>query len=131
MPIQQVTKSNEEILEVVADRSHLLMLRSNWLDRSYYLDDAALQRHVRPGLVVAQETTTKKYVPYNVSALYGAGSDTAVGVLDVFQDATTEDPGVAPVFHGKLIEAHCYIWGGAKGTISSAVKTSLGMIEWV
>ncbi len=131
MPIQQRRTNREEFLEVMADREHVMMLKSNFLDRAYFLDDAALQRIVRPGMIVAKETNTKKYVPYHVSALYGVGSDTAVGILDVWQDATQEDPAVAPVFHGKVIEAHAYVFGGTLGTVAAAIKTDLNMIEWV
>ncbi len=131
MAIQQVRVDREMIRQVLADSLHVQRLKSNHLDRSYYTDDAANQRYVRPGLIVAQETTTKKYVPYNASALYGTGSDTAVGVMVEFQDATNEDPAVDPVFHAKIIEAHCYVWGGALGTVPAGVKTALNMIEWV
>lgn len=132
MPIEQVRTDREEIREVVADRTHVMLLTSNFLDRAYFTDDAASQRYVRPGLILAKETNAGTYVPYNASALYGVGSDTAVGVLDVFQDATTESPAIAPVFHGKIIESLCYLWGDATlGTVPAAVKTALTMIEWV
>ena len=131
MPLSYTVKTREDILVVVADYAHLLRLKDNHLDRNYFTDDASLQRHIRPGLIVAKETNTNKYVPYNASALYGVGSDTAVGVQEAFEDATQEDPVIAPIVHGKLIEAHCYVWGGALGTVPAAVKTSLDDIEWV
>lgn len=131
MPVQQSRRNREEFLQVLADDAHVMRLNSNWLDRAYFTDDDAQQRIVRPGLIVAQETNTKKYVPYNASALYGVGSDTAVGILEVVQDATQEDPSVSPVFHGKVIEAHAFVWNGTLGTVPAAVKTSLNMIEWV
>ncbi len=131
MPIAPVTIHREEILEVMADRAHLLRTKDNWLDKNYFTEDTNGQKYVRPGLVVARHTTTKKYVPYNASALYGAGSDTAVGILDTFEDATLDDPAIAPVMHGKAIEAHCYQWGGALGTVAAGVKTNLAQIEWV
>lgn len=131
MPIAPTTTHREEILEVMADRSHMLRAIDNQLDRNYFTDDSSGQRYVRPGLVLARESTTNKYVPYNASALYGSGSDTAVAMLDKFVDVTLDDADIAPVMHGKFIEDNCYIWGGATGTITSAVKTSLVMIEWV
>lgn len=133
MPISYTVKHRDEILTVVAEPTHVLRLKSNRLDRNYFTDDDSNQRHVRPGLILAQETNTNKYVPYNASALYGVGSDTAVGVLESFEDATQEDPVVAPVVHGKVIEAHCYLWGEApgQGTVPAAVKTSLDDIHWV
>lgn len=133
MPISPSTISNQEILEVVGDRSHVLRARSRWLDRNYFTTNARGQTFVYPGLVVAVDSTTNKYVPYNASALYGIGSDTAVGVLDDFLDLTLtgKEEGVDPIVHGKLIEAHCYVWGGALGTISASVKSNLQQIEWV
>lgn len=131
MPIVQTQTDREEILEVMADRRHVLRLKSNFLDAAYFTLDSSQHKYVRPGLILAQETNTNKYVPYNVSALYGVGSDTAVGVLDVFVDATLEDPAIAPVAHGKVIEAHSYVWGGALGTVAAAIKTDLDDIHWV
>lgn len=131
MPIAQTRTHREEILEVMADKTHKMTLTDNFLDRNYFTDDSAGQRYIRPGLIVAQETNTNKYVPWNASASYGVGSDTAVGILETFEDATQGDPVVAPVFHGKVIEAHAYAWNGTLGTVAAAVKTSLSMIEWV
>jgi len=131
MPIQQDQVSREEIREVFGNRSHIQTLLDNKLDRNYFTDDSTNHRYVRPGLILARETNTNKYVPYNVSALYGVGSDTAVGVLGEFQDATVEDPVVAPAYHAKVIEAHAYVWGGDLGTVAAAIKTDLNMIEWI
>lgn len=126
-------RRREEFREIMANREHVMRLKSNFLDKNYFSEDALThQTIVRPGLVLAQETNTKKYVPYHASALYGTGSDTAVGLLDVFQDVTTEDGQIAPVFHGKAIESLIYLWGDATlGTVPGAVKTALQMIEWV
>jgi len=133
MPISPVTISNQEIREVVADRSHLLRAKSRFLDRAYFTTDSRGRVHVQPGLVVAVDSTTSKYVPYNATALYGIGSDTAVGITDDFIDLTLtgKEVGLDPIFHGKLIEAHCYVWGGALGTIAAGIKTDLQMVEWV
>lgn len=131
MPVVNQTVHREEVLTVVADRSHMQTLTGNFLDAAYFTLDSSQHKYIRPGLIVAQETNTKKYVPYNASALYGVGSDTAVGVLDVFVDATLEDPTISPVYHGKLIEAHCYAWGGALGTVAAGVKSALVMVKWV
>lgn len=132
MPIQQRQTDREEILEIFVNRSHVQTLVDAPLDRNYFTDDSAQQRYVRPGLIVARETNSLKYVPYNASALYGVGSDTAVGILGEFRDATQEDPVIDPAYHAKVIEAHCYVWGSVLGTaIPSAVKTSLNMVEWV
>lgn len=127
--IKQVDR--EEFNHVLMEPHLAQRLLDNFLDASYFTEDEAGEKRVDPGLVVAQETNTKKYVPYNASGLYGTGSDTAVGVLDKPYFVTHDDVAVAPVYHGKLIEAHCYVWGVAEGTISGTIKSALNMIEWV
>lgn len=108
---------------------------SNWLDSSKFVADATNgQKEVWPGLVVAQNTSTYKWVPYNVSASYGPGSDgvnSKLGVMDTFEDVTWGDQAIAPVFHGKVIERHCYVFGQPLDSITSAVKTALPDIEWL
>ena len=133
MPIAPTTTVHrEEIQAVVAEPDHVLRDVSNLLERSYFNEDAAGQRIVRPGLVLARNSANNKYVPYSASVSYGLGSDTAVGVLETIQDCTYDEPLVSPVMHGKLIEDHCYVYGAtSKGSIPAAVKTSLDDIVWV
>jgi hypothetical protein len=102
------------------------------LDSSYIAADGTTAlKYVYPGLVVAVDSTTGKYVPYSSGASYGTGSDTAVGVMDEFLDVTQGDEAITPIWHGKLIEVYCYVYGMAAGTISAGIKTSLDDIEWV
>ena len=121
----------EEFLEIKVPGGLFDRTNSNWLEDSYFVADSrTAQKYVRPGLIVAVDTDTNKYVPYNVSASYGTGSDTAVGILDTFEILTLGEVAVAPLYHGKVIEAHCYIFGGALGTITAAVKSDLPDIHW-
>ena len=139
MPITPFQIDRQEILEVFADRSHVLRLSSNWLARTYFGFDPnnQLERLVVPGLILAQATTgtlANYYVPYSATAAYGAGSSTAVGVLGQLVDLSWNDEAVAPVVHAKLIEANCYVYGETQAqsqTISSTIKTQLAQIVWV
>lgn len=133
MPIAPTTTVHrEEIQAILADKRHVSRLNSNLLERSYFNDDAAGQRIVRPGLILAVNSANNKYVPYSASVSYGLGSDTAVGVLEVIQDLTYDEPLISPVWHGVLIEDHCYVYGAtSKGSIPAAVKSNLDDIAWV
>jgi hypothetical protein len=107
---------------------------SNWLDASKFVAGENGQKEIYPGLVVAQNTATYKWVPYNSSASYGPGSDgvdSVLGVMDTFEDVSWGDQAIAPVFHGKVIERHCYVFGQPIGTIAGAVKTALPDLEWI
>lgn len=107
---------------------------SNWLDASYFVAGVDGQKTVYPGLIIAQNTSTYKWVPYNASASYGPGSDgtnSLIGILTTFEDVTLGDQAVAPLYHGKVIERHCYVHGQALDSITSTIKTKLPDIEWV
>lgn len=106
-------------------------LQSNWFDSSYLGADDYGQKLLYPGLIVAVDAATYKYVPYNSAASYGTGSDTAVGVWDTFADVTMGDTDGSPLYHGKLIEAYCYVLGETVGTISSTVKSHLTDIKFI
>ena len=119
---------------------HLTVLRDNHFSRredrlfdaaTYIAANAYGEKIVYAGLIVAVDSTSGKFVPYNASAAYGTGSDTAVGVLDEPYDMTYDDYMVEPVWHGVLIEDNCYVYGGALGTVPAAVKTALSAILWV
>lgn len=111
---------------------HFDRLKSRWLDSSYIAADGTTAlKYVYPGLVVAVDSTTGKYVPYSSGASYGTGSDTAVAVMDEFLDVTQGDEAITPIWHGKLIEQYCYVYGAAASNIPAAVKTSLAEVEWV
>jgi hypothetical protein len=126
----------EEVLPIVVDPAHVLRLQSNWLKSSYFGVDKFNEIRVNPGLIVALDgntgTNQYKYVPYSSSASYGPSSSTAVGILEVIQFETYDEVAISPVVHGKVIEAHCYVYGAAaKGSIPAAVKTALKNIIWV
>jgi len=107
---------------------------SNMLDSSYFVAGANGQKEIYPGLIVAKDTATNKWVPYNVDASYGVGSDGAsstLGVLDTFEDVSLGDQAVAPIFHGKVIARHCYVFGQDLDSVTSAVKTLLPDVEWI
>lgn len=125
------SRDREEFLEVRVPGSFYERETSNWFDRTYIPDDSQGERYVRPGMVIAIDTDTNKFVPYNASASYGTGSDTAVGVLDTFEIVTLGDSAIAPIYHGKVIESHAYVFGGTLGTISATIKTQLPDIKWV
>lgn len=126
-----ITSKDRKAILNIKSGHHFDRLLSNWIDSSYIAQDSTGQKYVYPGVVVAVDSSTNKYVPYNVSASYGTGSDTAVGVMDEFIDVTLGDVSVTPIYQGKLIEAHCYAYGGAVGTVSNAIKTALAQIKWV
>ena len=107
---------------------------SNWLDSTYFVEGANGQKEIYPGLIVAQNTSSYKWVPYSSTASYGPGSDgtnSVVGILTTFEDLTLGDQAIAPLYHGKVIERHCYVHGLAIGSIAGAIKTKLADIEWV
>ncbi len=110
---------------------HFDRLISNFLDATYIAADANLQKLVQPGMVLARDATTNKYVPYSAGASYGSGSSTAVAMLDEYLDITMGEVAITPIWHGKLKEAFCYVYGSAMGTIPAAVKTALDDVEWV
>ncbi len=133
MPYNSLTHiiHRENIHQIKMPKSTYERKLSNWVDRSYFVEDAQGQIYVKPGLILAQDTTSYKYVPYNSGAAYGTGSDTAVGVLDILLNLTLGEEDTSPIFHGSLIEAYCYFLGGADGAISSTIKTQLSDINWV
>ncbi len=110
---------------------------SHFLDASYIPEDSNGYKIVDPGMILARALVDTdatygdvyRLVPYNESASYGTGSDTAVGVLDIRVDVTHCDEMVAVIYHGKLIEDKCYVLG--ESTIPTAAKTDLPDIYWV
>lgn len=130
MPITPPTRWREEFLPVVADESHLLHGPSNFLITNYFNEDQFGQKIVRAGLIVAQ-LSDGRYTPWSAANAYGHGSLTAFGVLQDPQDVTYDTAAIAPITHGQLVEAHCYVYGATtKGSIPAAVKTALDDIQW-
>jgi hypothetical protein len=108
---------------------------------NYFPADAEGDVLVRRGLVLAvvngglaeSEVTTSQpyYVPYHDGALYGTGSDAAVGILREGLDCTVTDHVIAAVNRGDAIEAHCYVGGGPLGDVDAAGEADLTLIKWV
>lgn len=133
MATNVVTTVNREPVEDIKvvgtlyDRAH----KSRYLDATYF-DGLALeggQLLVRPGLVVAIDSATGKYVPYSETGSYGVGSDAAVGLMDTLENLSLGDVMIDPLVHGAVVEARCYVLGGTG--IPAAVKTALSDINWV
>lgn len=122
-------RRHKAILNVVAS-GHADYLTPRAFLATYIPENSYGDRFVYPGLVVA--LSGHYYVPYNSSASYGTGSDTAVGILTTPVDATMDqEPVISPMYHGQVVEDHCYVLGSSLGSIPAAVKTDLNMIEWV
>lgn len=128
MPYRQ-TRTRRAHFNVLADQ-HYTVGESRMFEASYITYNSDNERWIYAGLLVAEHTTTGKYVPYNASASYGAGSDTAVGILKEPYDVTNGDEPVAPVTHATVHERFCYLWGGAVGTVPSGAKTNLSLVQW-
>jgi len=122
---------------------NLSRLRGGFLIRSHFEAEVSGRNElvVPPGLVVARmeggveenEMTVAQiyYVPFNASALYGTGSDTAAGIVRESIDLT--DPfnrTIKPVHTAEAYTSGCYVAGGTMGDISAAIKTDLSNITW-
>lgn len=130
LTLGSVQFDNENYHEVLVNRSHTQPGPSRMLEDAYFIADTYGNIRVKPGLIMALNSTSNKYVPWNTSAAYGPGSDTAASLLDVFVDLTYGEEPVSGVTQAHAIEAHCYVWGGDMGTVPAAVKTALKLIEW-
>lgn len=123
------SKTHRAVLEVF-DSKLYDTLKARAFRADLIAEDSNGHRYLYPGMIVAQSGTY--YVPYSAAASYGVGSDTAVGILPDFKDATLDtQPVIEPGYHGRVIEAHCYVLGGSVGTVPSAVKTALSDIYWL
>lgn len=140
MPVGESTpRVNSRLKNIKAPGSADLFdyLYAHHLDATYIPEDSDGYKIVEAGLVLAKALVDTdatygdhyKLVPYNESASYGTGSDTAVGVLDVQVDVTHCDEMVSVIYHGKLIEANCRVLG--EDSIPAAAKTDLPDIYWV
>ena len=124
-----VSKTHRAVLEVF-DSKLYDTLKALSFRAALIAEDSDAHRYLYPGMIIAQSGSY--YVPYSPTASYGTGSDTAVGILPDFVDATLDtEPVMEPGFHGRAIEAHCYVLGGAVGTVPDAVKTALSDIYWL
>lgn len=127
----RTTRRHRKPLQVLRD-NHFSQREDREFDGSSYIElNSYQERMVFAGMIVALSSVNSKYVPFSEGASYGTGSDTAVGILHEDYDMTYVNRIVAPVWHGILIEERCYVYGGAVGTVPSAVKTSLDDVQWV
>ncbi len=119
-------------LEVLAS-PHFDTYESRFFERTYVPEDTNGERFLYAGMVIALNHATQKFVPYNATASYGAGSDVPVMVNTEPYDMTFGEKVITGVFHAMLVEANCYLYGGARGTIPAAVKaaTALTQIQWI
>lgn len=125
------TYKNRAVLNVIKELWDVG--KSLFFDSTYLVADSYGNKWIYPGMVVAyKDTNEDEYVPYNASSSYGASSNLPVGVLYTMYDCTFEKQVVAPATRAAVVEANCYIFGGAVGTITSAVKTAAGMklFQW-
>lgn len=118
--------------QILADVTHVLREKSGAVYTSYFNEDPDQNETIVPeGLIIAKRDADGRYAPYHPSKAYGDGTDTAVGILDQREFATNSDPIVDPVTHGKVIEAHCLVYGSSRGTISDTIKSQLKGIHWI
>lgn len=131
MPFRTEPIHRENVLVVKRQVDHELRRTANLFDSSVILANTRTgQKYVYPGLIMAQRSDTYKYVPYNSGASYGAGSDTAIGILDELLEVTEGDQACSPVFHGIFIEAHCRVFGLPRGQISATIKGHIPLMAW-
>jgi len=133
-PTSWVSKG-PKFMSPLASTDNLARLLPRMFDMAYpqltFVDATHVHgEYATPGLVVALNSVTNKYVPWVTDASHGAGSDTAVGILVELLEITTWDRACTPVYHGEMVEQYCYTEAGAIGTIPAGVKTDLPDIQW-
>ena len=108
-------------------------LASKMFDKDYaqrVFPPGTTNKYIDPGLVLALNSATNKYVPWRSDAAYGAGSDTAVGILMEKHTLTNWDRMCTPVYDAQVIEANIYTDEDDLGIVPAAVKSSLTHIGW-
>lgn len=119
---------------IIAGEQHLVArLAAKMFEKAYSqltFPATSSNKYTLPGLIVALNSVSNKYVPWVTDARHGAGSDTAVGILTEYLVLTTWDRMCSPMYTGEAIEANCYTEDSAIGTIAAGIKTSLSKIEW-
>lgn len=120
-------------LPIYASLDNLAKLTDKFFDKAYATLEfpaGSGNMYIMPGLVVAENTVTHKYVPWVTDARHGAGSDTAVGVNDIKLELSYWDRAIAPTYSGELVEAYCHTEDDTLGTIDATIKTDLPQIKW-
>lgn len=115
------------------DPGDVRRLASKMFDKAYAqltFPAGTLNKYTMPGLILALNSVTSKYVPWRADAAYGAGSDTAVGFLNEKLVLSEWDRFCTPIYDAQVIEANMYTDAGVLGTVPAAVKTDLPEIGW-
>jgi hypothetical protein len=110
---------------------HYDTYESRMFDRTYLEDDVNNERWLYAGCVIALDHPAGTFVPYSAAASYGVGSDTPVAITKEPYDMTEGAKAVTGVFHARMVEQYCYLYGGARGVIPAAVKAALTQVSWV
>jgi hypothetical protein len=131
MPYREV-REHRQGFNPLMDANHIAIEQSRLFDSSYLVANSYGEKWLYGGMIVSVDSSTEKWVPYSSIAAYGTGSDAARGVtIEPMQEMTYGDGGIAPLWHGKVREQFCWVYGGAMGTVPDAVKTALDDILWV
>lgn len=115
------------------DPGDVRRLAAKMFDKSYAqltFPSGTLNKYAMPGLILALNSATNKYVPWRADAAYGAGSDTAVGFLNEKLVLTEWDRMCTPIYDAQVIEDNMYTDVGVLGTVPNAIKTTLIHIGW-
>lgn len=110
--------------------------KSLFFDQTYVAANTYGERILYPGMLVAFSSDKTQYVPWSAASSYGTYSSYFAGILDDLFDFTFESQVVAPATRAVAIEEHCYVYGGAVGTVPAAIKQATGnnfegrLIEW-
>ncbi len=128
------TSTGPKAKPIVAGEQHLVArLAAKMFDKAYAtltFPAGTANKYAMPGLVLALNSVTKKYVPWVTDARYGAGSDTSVGILIEQLNLSDWDRMCSPMYHGEVVEGNIYQADDDIGTVDSTVKTDLPDIEW-
>jgi len=117
--------------EILYHTAGALQRESRMFESSYLGTDALGRKLLWPGMYVAINSDTSKYVPYNGAASYGTGSDTPVGIVRGLYDMTLGDLPIAPYYAGLFKKEVCYVFGGEMGVTPAGVQTALNLCKWV
>ena len=96
--------------------------------------DSNGERLIDPGMVVSTDTgnlhTGTYYVPCTTAETYGTDTNTALGILASWHNATEDSqPLVQVVTHGAALARYCYVVGSAYNSVTNAMWTSMTGIE--
>jgi hypothetical protein len=117
-----------QVFHVLAD-SHFSKTESRMFDRTYVAEEVNT-RWIYPGMILAVNNDGN-FVPYNAAGAYDLGSNEPAGVNHLLYDITYGNQIVSGIWHGKVVQDLCFVYGGTLGSISAAIKTALDDIKWV